>query len=242
MERTYGIEVELEGIINSSISLEYWNIKEDHSLRNFCNKESVISRGAEFVFKDGMNYVESIKALEELDIILKKLGEQVSPTYRGSVHVHVGIKSKKDQLDIIKKYLYIEPVLYKIAGFSRYYSNFCVPLVLYLPFIRTHSPELYYNFIYNMPMGRYLGVNVLSYDKFRTIEFRQLRATKNINIIKSWLKIIKSLVEYNLPENYTTQNIYEMIDFIFEKKYKHLIDYKHVNYIFNVMKSNAEIM
>lgn len=236
MERTYGIELELEGVINSKYPLQYWNIKEDNSLRTYYSATKVRGTGEEFVFKNGYSYEDSLLALQELGKVLSYMSKYLVPSHRASTHVHVSVKDKADIRDQLIKYLYAEHVLYKIAGISRYNNNFCTPLVFYIPEILKGVSQ-YFDFLSGIQKGRYMGLNILSYSKFRTIEFRHFRSTINVINIQNWVTILKKLVEYNLTNTKDFQEALDMCNTIFKGPYSKFINQKEILYLSQLFNS-----
>lgn len=237
MANTFGVEFEIEGFPLIKNNLKYWAIKEDGSLRKQFKESNPMFIGAELTFNQGYFFEESVLALRELKDVIEALRNSLYPSNRCSVHVHVGAINEGDITGILLKYLVMEKTMYSIAGASRYYNNFCIPLTLHIPFVfRGYENLKLYLSTYDR--GRYMGLNVLSYDTLGTLEFRQFRSVLNTNRIQEWITIINNLVNYpfDLDVLRSTDRSLAMAKEILPKKFYGIIDIKHMAYINKLME------
>jgi hypothetical protein len=175
-----GVEIELENA-GDFISSRYWKITNDGSLRG---------GGRELVSSFGMRVYQLPDALRSLSECGDLSKTKVS--HRTSVHVHHNVfySCKSDVVATIGLYLLFEPTLYSIAGYHRVNSPFCRPLTW------TNFPTLSDGNTFVPPVSRYGGLNVLSIDKYCTLEFRQLEGTIDIHRIFHWVMVTGMLVDY----------------------------------------------
>jgi hypothetical protein len=233
VETTYGIEVEIEGLVTETVFFKYWEAVTDGSLRGF--DEGI---PFEFRFKQGYSLEESVKALDELDNYINKYYDNIVPSDRCSVHVHIGIRDLEWTSELIgstiKKYLFSEELLFKIAGYGRRNSSYCVPLAHELLSIFEDSRG-FYNKIGKMEHGRYYALNLLSIPKHNTIEFRHFRGTKNIYLIKEWLNLLERFMRADV--DYTSvDSIKESLLKIATKKYSKFIDSNDIELKLNLIR------
>lgn len=168
-----GVEIELESV-DPQTMCNGWNKVEDHSLKNY---------GAEFT-------THPIKA-KFLQVHLENLfSSQRAPftvSNRCSVHIHLNIRdlSSKQIKEFLKLYCLYERFLYIVSG-DRRLNNFCVPYYF--------NPYVVDRFIttgdFSIIKGRYAGLNMFSYEKFGTAEFRMHEGTTDVNQIIYFVNLI----------------------------------------------------
>lgn len=183
-----GIEIETENILYEYFVNHFWNVKEDHSLRN---------NGIEFTSKP-LEQIEIEPALHYLKRQLEvKNKPDMSP--RTSVHIHVNCRDFTwDQIKtIILLYSIFEHHFYNIAGKNRENSIFCVPLYK-TEFIK----NLLYSNLEHLIWSKYCGINILPLMEFGTIEFRHLYGTLDPLTILEWIDNIGCLISYATKTNF----------------------------------------
>lgn len=122
LPETYmGLEFEIENYRHGHMPedlLNYWRIKEDHSLRN---------AGMEFVFNGPMFGKDITTAVDSF--LSWQKGTKIQTSVRTGLHVHLDVRSLPvDSLvSFMALYTALEPLIYKWVGDNREESNFCVP-------------------------------------------------------------------------------------------------------------------
>ncbi len=188
-----GIEIECE--TKKAIADPYesptWQLHAEGSLRG---------HGYEFVLRKPLSVPDSAKALVEWDQAMKKLGVQFVDSKRASVHVHINVQDKRilEVINILCAYWLIEPLLLNIAGEERKGNLFCLGI--------NCADTVHSQLVANLKSGtffqkfsrdayRYASINLEALYKFGSLEFRTLRGTQDITLIKTWSSELYSLVE-----------------------------------------------
>ena len=189
-----GIEIEVENLLGFNYPVEYyWNIKEDHSLRN---------NGREFVsIPLRTNQVEF--AIDYLNQHLANYQPDFSN--RTSVHVHLNVRdmTKSQLLSLVVYYCLFEKHFFNFAGSKREESIFCVPLY---KTIQDYTISSLFGVItqwhkYNaLNLGTVIGAYGLPC--YGTVEFRHLYGTNNKEIIINWINQILCLKQAALKTNF----------------------------------------
>ena len=213
-----GIEIETENILYEYFVTHFWNVKEDHSLRN---------NGVEFTSKP-LEQIEIEPALHYLKRQLEvKNKPDMSP--RTSVHIHVNCRDFTwDQIKtIILLYSIFEHHFYNIAGKNRENSIFCVPLYK-TEFIK----NLLNSNLEHLIWSKYCGINILPLMNFGTIEFRHLYGTLDPLTILEWIDNIGCLISYATKTNF--KNLVNKIenmnsDSSYAKLYTTIFGEKYIN-------------
>lgn len=184
-----GIEVELEKVVLLNLP-EGWKRENDGSLKD---------AGMEFTLPVWSNHAE-----EWLKILFNSF-HKADTSPRCSVHIHANINDfTLDQVKaLILLYTVFERALYRFSG-KRWDSIYCVPVQTWAVGINLNL--LNFNDIRHL-FPKYSGINVFpDLDKkdgvLGTMEFRQMRGTKNILYITTWINIITALVKYAQEQDY----------------------------------------
>ncbi len=181
-----GIEVEVENIlrIDPNISLCFWGIKEDGSLRN---------NGREFVsYPIPIRYAEY--ALTQLD---RGLNPDRDFSVRTSIHIHQDVRgfSLNNFVSLMFLYLASENLLFKFAGNNRRNSIYCVP-ISETQFLATISDlnELKSSILNGRHWWhKYSAFNILPSSSLGTIEYRHMPGTLDVRRLLIWIDLLSRL-------------------------------------------------
>lgn len=190
-ETLLGVEIEVEGckkkLPTRDKDAAYWEMKEDHSLRN---------NGMEFAFKEPLFGTDAVNAIRYLFEKAKEYGFQISD--RTGIHVHVDMRGM--ELDKFQNfcilYALTEPALYRWIGDGRDRNIHCLPWYAAdgdLDTIAAVLREPNMGPTYIRQINRYAGLNLNSLATFGTAEFRQLKTTFDYGRMMDWLNIILSI-------------------------------------------------
>lgn len=206
LPETYlGLEFEVENFTRAEglpdRLINYWAMKEDHSLRN---------RGMEFVFNQplfGKDITAAIDAFYGWQVRTR-----LQTSVRTGLHVHLDMRevSVDALVSFMMLYTAMEPLLYRWVGDSREESNFCVPLYysdaalgaardVVSALISDESevtkgkPTPLTSRINADRFERYSGLNLQALSRFGSVEFRQLLMTFDKQRLLTWINIILSL-------------------------------------------------
>lgn len=209
-----GIELEYEECDSHSINMTkmrpYWRIDIDHSLRN---------GGIEFISKP-LDEVRLPKALAVAQEELRTAGGVANK--RCGVHIHLNVSDLTfgEVWKITTYYALTEAFIFKQFADGREENHFCVPLfsntVLQQNFytdanslhrgVHKHTKKPAPSAIFadgSIPKGlvplhildtpKYSAMNTGSLMKFGTLEFRQMRGTRDLDIVWEWAKFLINL-------------------------------------------------
>lgn len=190
-----GIEVEVENILPAKQLYGdyfklFWAITKDGSLRN--NGYELIS-----VPLRGINISG---ALSYLDRFLNVVHTGHDFSHRCGIHVHVNCRNLtvKQVNNIIYTYLCLETVLFdQFVKNERSGNSFCMPVT-----------DVFVGKAYHH--CKYQALNRKSLAEHGTLEFRHLHGTKDIALIKKWIKIITNLVTFASSKTY--EEIYALVN------------------------------
>ena len=179
-----GIEVEAENIIymDPNITLGWWSIHDDSSLRN---------NGKEFKsFPMSCQY-----AFPALEFLFKYLNSNIDFSKRTSIHIHVNMRGLTiSQLaSIFITYVAVENLLFKFAGLHRRSNIYCVPISE--TDLLDSQPSDWEGILANLgnTWHKYSALNLLPLINMGTIEFRHLPGVSDVNKICQWVSLIVNL-------------------------------------------------
>lgn len=179
-----GIEIEVEGQGLPRAVMSYWSVHRDGSLRG---------ESAEFVFIKPANRKVYGRYLDYLTKVFKEAGSVFDMSPRTSVHVHVNMRDQSliGVYNYIICYLIVEDLLTHHAGPTRVGNVFC---------LRAGDAEFFIDWLVkaaktgkfcpDQKAMRYTSVNVCAVPKFNSVEFRALRGTVDMEIIKGWVEML----------------------------------------------------
>lgn len=185
-----GVEIEVEGKRLPKTG-KYWRMEKDGSLRGEENIEYVLAKPA---------------TLNQLDIALKYLDKcyrdndaVVDDSVRAGVHVHVNVQ----QLNIVELYnfmtlyLILEEVLVEYCGETREGNLFCLRACdadyLIYRLVRAVQRRRFRELVDDNL--RYASMNVKALGTYGSLEFRAMRGTRDLSVIKTWAEILVGLRE-----------------------------------------------
>lgn len=183
-----GIEIEVENVkrIDPNLSLGFWKIDEDGSLRN---------NGREFI----SHPLKSMYIEPALTHVFSCINDDIDFSPRTSIHVHLNARTftPENLCSFVMTYLVVENLLFKYAGNNRRSNIYCVPIqdtsifdklpkewgVATVDIIRRH-------------WSKYTALNLLPLADKGTVEFRHLPGTNDVKRIMVWIAMIQRLKLY----------------------------------------------
>lgn len=185
-----GVEIEFERgdrFSSSSKFNQFWRMEGDGSLRN---------EGREIVFREPFSGDNARTALA----LAEKSTAKCAFTDRCGLHVHIDCRDLKpsEVNSVILTYLLFEPVIFPVCGAGRENSNFSVPLWTNKQLLRDLGSGAHINRLSNRVGGedRYAALNLGSYERMGSLEFRAMRGTGNAKLIEDWAEILLSIRAY----------------------------------------------
>jgi hypothetical protein len=198
-----GLEFEIEGF-NVRNYLEYFEITNDHSLRNGIEirtrNEGLIG---DLLVKAVDEYVHATRGANE-----HNLG------WRTGFHVHVDVRCIQltDLAKVLAVSAAVEPFIYAFCSNARVHSRFCVPLdiadddtEIVLAASKAGKAAQARGILNNC--SRYMGVNFKPTISRGTVEFRHMQGTNNRQQILDYINICTGIIDvvkhsqYRRPES-----------------------------------------
>lgn len=179
-----GLEIHSEGY-NHTDNKTYFKLVPDGSISGNEPNEMVspILKGC-----------KGLKAIENACKALNTIGARVNKTC--GFHVHIGAESLTGEqyVNVFKNYQKLERVIDTFMAPSRRENNaFYCGSLLQKDFTNCHSVLD----VQDVANGRYYKINPLSYNRHKTLEFRQHQGTTNYKKISNWIKFCAKLVGWS---------------------------------------------
>lgn len=224
-----GVEVEVEGITEPVTfkakegQKEFWQVKEDGSLRN---------HGAEFITVPiaARNFPIILEELKH-GLIDSKSKFEFSP--RTSIHVHMNVRDMtiEQVISLLVTYIAVERLLYRYVKdknkIERAENIFCLPInqTYYVSVLGSRFVDIRKHIQYEDEMRiineykelindwkKYLGFNLLRSLEatMGTAEFRQMAGTIDHNILVPWIGLLLKLKKYAM--NNPLENIIKDVE------------------------------
>lgn len=186
----FGVEIEMEGR-RLNADLMGWDVHQDGSLRN----------GVEYVFDGPKKLAKGISLVQELYHTWDRQEARLEPSYRCSTHVHVNVSdwNVKEVQAAVFAYHLLEDLFLTRVHQDRKDNRFAVS--------GRYSKELERNPLWGgnpqdirEEVYKYSSLNTATLNKYGTLEFRSLHASKDSAIVVDWLHTL----------NYFMTNVKEM--------------------------------
>ena len=180
-----GIEIETEGANLPEYIEKYWLKEHDGSLRG---------ESAEYVLRRPVKRKEVNKVLNHLSASMVEAGAKVADSPRTSVHIHINCQELEMQevMSFYCLYTIFEELLVKFCGDEREGNLFCLRSI-----DAEYLPEVMYDVARTQrwdKLGdndlRYAAINVCALAKFGSLEFRAMRGTHDMSVLKMWIGML----------------------------------------------------
>lgn len=182
-----GIEIEVEGS-NLPPEIAGWRRDNDGSLRG---------ESAEYVLERPIPRESIPEYLQRVTKAYEQYSSEINDTDRAGVHIHVNVQDMQvhQVITYICLYLLFEDMLVRFCGESRVGNLFCLRM-------RDAEGVLRYleECIENRDVRllatdnlRYASVNVLAMHNYGSVEFRAMRTTTDMNLIRDWANMLLNL-------------------------------------------------
>ncbi len=234
-----GVEIEAEGARLPFTYEEYWEMKNDNSLRG-----NFPETACEYVMPKPKTLG---KTLEGIKYLIGKGEENKTKwvfSFRTSCHVHLNVLDlEEEQLKALAYlYLLLEEPLMNYCGKTRKHNRFCLRTqdaentIEVVNHLITQGVK---SFVRSFDDGqiRYAAFNLGALKKYGSVEFRGMRGTLDYGVLSNWVSGIMRLKEY-VQKHTTIQDVYTRFvdqspeDFIKEVfgDIAHVFLYKGVEY------------
>lgn len=185
-----GIEIEVEGK-RLPITVRYWRMEHDGSLRGEENKEYVLAKPS--------TLAQAKIALKYLGIKYKEYDSVVDDSVRAGVHVHVNVQKLNivELYNFMTVYIILEELLVKFCGQYREGNLFCLrssDADYLLHCLKVAAKTQRFRMLVTDEL-RYASMNVKALGNYGSLEFRSMRGTRDLNLIYQWAEILVGLRE-----------------------------------------------
>ena len=190
----FGVEIECEGVNLPFPPPVRWRGENDGSLRGVFPTTK-----CEYVFKDPVSYALAVKNIENLNNSFERNRSVLNFSFRTSTHVHINVQDLTwdEYLAFIYTALLMENVLSRFCGEERENNRFC---------LRLQDAESFSNNLDRLFGGkvgdlfdisnedlRYSFINLAATPKYGSLEFRGMRGTTDVEVLKVWLKVLHNM-------------------------------------------------
>jgi len=219
-QRTFGVEAEFFGISPTVAVGALRNVGIDVEFRGYTHEvtsawkivtdASVTKRGTGV--RSGLELVspvlQGVEGLEKMATAIKALmdaGASVDRTC--GIHVHVGMDNLTgyDLMKVIDFYIANQKSINTLVASSRHSNQYCAPYTQQAIRTEDHTWGLIRRMtdveqtkqqknVFNTG-SRYRVINIQSYSKYGTLEFRQHQGTLSPEKLTSWIQFILAMVE-----------------------------------------------
>lgn len=182
-----GVEVEVENVlmVDPNITLGFWSVHQDGSLRN---------HGREFKTPPiQLCYLEP--ALVHL---FKGLNPNIDFSKRTSIHFHFDMTNNTPDESISTLLLYtaVENLLFKFASLERRKNIFCVPITESVIFWKPIASSMDFLMQAGNYWHKYTAMNILPIRELGTFEYRHMPGTTNVRTLLIWADLLSRLRVY----------------------------------------------
>lgn len=189
--RAQGLAVEDAGYTHTTTS--YWKIVRDGSIRG--------ANGFELV-SPVLRGLEGLAELEKACRALRNCGAKVNQSC--GLHIHFGMRdaSVAHACKVVRNYLALEPTIDQLMPASRRHNSYCNSLRRGRTLAAAEQAILGATTMEGLATAansndRYHKVNVTSFQRHGTLEFRQHSASTDYEKISFWIKFLYHLIDYS---------------------------------------------
>lgn len=236
-----GIEIEVEGASLPQVLDKYWNVERDGSLRG---------ESAEYVLDAPKTRLTAFKALDYLDAAFKDNNSKLNFSHRTSVHVHINVKdmTRNELVNFIYLSYLFDNCFARIGDRPVKGNRFCLRLIdaeepafwLQQAMKRKGFPR-----IPQMQEAKYSAVNICPISKYGSVEFRTMKGTMDVKLLKDWVDILLRLREYSCSKNTIKELMEGFIEdekaFV-EKIFGKLSTYFIADSLYNELRMNYSLL
>lgn len=199
-------------------SIPSWKLEEDGSLRwaNKCGVELVLKKP---VIRDDVNSV-----LNEVDRYFRKFKVVESPS--AGIHIHINIQDMEviHVINMICLSILFEESLLKFSGPTRINNLFCKKINTHIGLIFSVSECINFGSfdLLNRVMSnnRYCFMNILPLLQYGSVEYRSLRSTKDMEVIKTWIKLLLKIKDFSIK----FKTPLDLADFISNTEHSEIVE------------------
>lgn len=209
---TFGVEIECNverGAIRTasevtgmSYQYEGYNHADGHSYFKFVTDASVCGENAIECVSPVMAGTSGKSTLKCAVDTLNRAGAAVNRSC--GLHVHIGAThlTQKQYANVFNNYFYLESLIDRFMAPSRRRdsNSYCRSLSDHSALTRCETVS---DVQYTLDNDRYHKINPMSYDRHKTIEFRQHQGTTDYKKILNWVMFCGKLVEWSKKNRFT---------------------------------------
>lgn len=216
--RTYGIELEVYGVdrerlINeiSRVGIPVQGEAYNHSTRNhwkIVTDSSIQGVNGNEIVSPVLKGMEGIEQIKKVCIALNRAGAKVNKSCGFHLHIHAADFQISDFKNLVNSFINLEDEFDKIQPISRRGNSnrYCKNLTSIRNYTeKINSANNFYDLSRVFENNRYYKLNLQSFNRYGTVEFRHHSGTTTFSKIKNWVLICSRLVEY-AKQNGVTNN------------------------------------
>lgn len=202
---TFGVEIEClvaaslmrESATRNEMPFQYegYNHTDNNHYYKFVSDSSIRGENPIECVSPVLTGREGMKSLENCCKALNEAGAQVNRST--GLHVHIGAQNLSDEayVNVFKNYQKLESVIDTFMANSRRDNNsqWCRTLQSFCFDICMTKHDV----LSVMNANRYFKVNACSYDRHKTIEFRQHQGSTDFEKISNWVNFCAKLVAWS---------------------------------------------
>jgi hypothetical protein len=178
------------------IPIPGWEAHIDNSLRNF---------GREFVFEKPLDFNDALEAIDLFEEKTKGI-KFLKNAPACSTHVHVNMMNERPTTlaKFLTIYTLLENVLVEFSGEFRRANLFALPirvaertlehLISIIDLLGSNDAS---RIDFNQQNAKYAAINVATLFSIGSVEIRSFRGETDMKVVKTWLTIINSILEYS---------------------------------------------
>lgn len=231
MKGVYGMEVEAERLLPE----EHESLHDGQGF--LCSTLRTIGRswraiGDGSLRHNGVEFVSPPYTVPELLAAVRTLyvgmDEGLFETsVRAGIHIHANMQqhTPKELRDVMRSYILLEPLLFRMVGVEREQNIYCVPL--YRAANEQHLWRTIGGLLYSENIGRgeimrlnvtlrgtckYSALNLSPYMRFGTFEFRHAPTWKSAAETEAWVRAVDAVCSWSPPDTATIECVDEMRD------------------------------
>lgn len=212
LTRTFGVEIEAYNVTRAALlaelraqGLEAEGEGYNHTTRphwKIVNDGSVVGANGFELVSPVLRGLEGLADLEKACRALRICGAKVNSTC--GLHIHFGMRDTTiaHARQVVRNYLALEPTIDQLVPASRRNNSYCQSLRRGRTLAAAEQAILAATTMTELAAAanandRYHKVNVTSFARHRTLEFRQHSASTDYEKISLWVKLLHHLIDYS---------------------------------------------
>lgn len=203
-----GLEIETETDTDYKVpKFSFWSVHADGSLRGF---------GQEYVLKQPLDFATAFpEALIEFRDKTKGIPFNEN-SITTSVHVHLNFLNDDFVVlgNFLTTYAFVENILIRFSGDDRLSNLFCLPICdaeetyhNIMRIVEALPKKKYGSLQFEVDNTKYGALNLSALVRYGSLEIRSFRGTTDIELIRTWVGVLYSILQYSRQKGLTPPQI-----------------------------------